>query len=350
MAYIRKITTKKGVSYKAEIELKGVRKSQNFALKQDARDWAAKEEAAINAGASGSFPRKTVADAFDKYWLEVSKDKKGTRAEGLRFERFKRDYPVLAATVISEVKTPDLVKWRDDRLKRVSESSVLRELTQYRNVWTIARDEWQWCGQSPWTAMRKPEAAPPRDQRTPWQFVKRIVRWLGYRTGQKPKTGYQQTAYAYLIGLRTAMRAKEIMGLTRETINLKTGVVTLLDHKTDGTVGTRYVPLLPPGRRLLAALTQGEGPLWTIKTGTIDALFRKAKSSLGVTEDITFHDGRAEALTELSRKMDVMTLQKISGHRDINVLIDSYYREKPEQIAARLAAGARAPGPQRHLR
>lgn len=337
MAYIRSV----GEKYKAEIEIKGVRKSKSFAKKADATRWAAKEEAAINASESGAYPRKTVADAFDRYFKEVSPDKDGHRSEGLRFEAFKRDYPVLAATVFHQVKTPDLAKWRNDRLKKVKASSVLRDLNLFRNVWTVGKDEWHWCGESPWKALNKPDEGAPRDQRTPWQFVRRMVRWLGYKTGQRPTTGYQQVALAYLIELRTAMRCGEVMGLTRETINLKTGVVTLKKHKTDKEVGTRYVPLTPHGRRLLAVLTQGTGPLWTIKAASVDALFRKARASLGIADNITFHDGRAEALTELSRHVDVMTLSKISGHRDINLLINTYYRERPEQIAARLGVKQR---------
>lgn len=332
MAYIRPV----GDKYKAEIEIKGVRKSKTFDKKADAQRWATKEEAAINASEGGQFPRRTVAEAFDRYFKEVSKDKDGERAEGLRFEKFKREFPVLAAMTFHEVKTPDLAKWRDARLKQVKESSVTRELAQFRNVWTIGKDEWHWCGESPWRALGKPDEVPPRDQRTHWQFIRRVVRWLGYKTGQRPRTGYQQVAMAYMIELRTAMRCGEVMGLTRETINLKTGVVTLKKHKTDKEVGTRYVPLTSQGRRLLAVLTQGEGPLWSIETASVDALFRKAKKSCGLKDNITFHDGRAEALTELSRRMDVMTLSKISGHRDINLLINTYYRERPEQIAARL--------------
>jgi hypothetical protein len=41
-------------------------------------------------------------------------------------------------------------------------------------------------------------------------------------------------------------------------------------------------------------------------------------------------------LTLLSKKVDVMTLAKISGHRDISLLSNVYYRESIEQIARRL--------------
>jgi integrase len=53
-------------------------------------------------------------------------------------------------------------------------------------------------------------------------------------------------------------------------------------------------------------------------------------------EDLTFHDTRATALTLLSRRMDVMTLARISRHKDINLLFNTYYRERPEEIAARI--------------
>lgn len=332
MAYIRPV----GDKYKAEIEIKGVRRSKTHAKKADAVRWAAKEEAAINALDSGAYPRKTVADALDKYAKEISPDKDGERWERMRIEAFKRDFPVLAATVFHEVKTPDLVKWKNARLKTVEPSTVLRDISLFRNVWTVGRDEWHWCGASPWTAMKMPVDTPPRDQRTPWSFIKRMVRWLGYRTGQKPCTGYQQVALAYLIELRTAMRCGEVMGLTRETINLKTGVVTLEKHKTDKEVGKRYVPLTYAGRRLLAVLLQGEGPLWTVNTATVDALFRKARKSLAIKDDITFHDGRAEALTQLAKRVDLKTLARISGHRDVNILMSTYYRETATEIAARL--------------
>lgn len=66
-----------------------------------------------------------------------------------------------------------------------------------------------------------------------------------------------------------------------------------------------------------------------------EALFRKAVKQCGIV-DLHFHDSWAEALTLLARRVDVMTLQKISGHADIRILASTYYRETPEQIAARL--------------
>ncbi len=56
---------------------------------------------------------------------------------------------------------------------------------------------------------------------------------------------------------------------------------------------------------------------------------------LGI-DGLHFHDARAEALTRLSRRMDVLTLSRISGHSDLSILSNTYYRESAADIAARL--------------
>ena len=50
---------------------------------------------------------------------------------------------------------------------------------------------------------------------------------------------------------------------------------------------------------------------------------------------LQFRDSRATALTLMARKMDILTLQKFSRHRDIRQL-SIYYRETAEEISARL--------------
>jgi len=86
--------------------------------------------------------------------------------------------------------------------------------------------------------------------------------------------------------------------------------------------------------RLLRPVAQSKR-CFTLSSAVLDVLFRKARDRLMI-EDLHFHDSRAEALTRLSRKVDVMTLAKISGHKDVRILVNAYYRETAEQIAARL--------------
>lgn len=134
--------------------------------------------------------------------------------------------------------------------------------------------------------------------------------------------------------LRSAMRAGEILSLRKGNLSLSRRVASV-QHKTQHLTGKpRDVPLTRHAVRLLRPVADRE-QCFTISSAVLDALFRKARDRLMI-RDLHFHDTRAEALTRLSRKVDVMTLAKISGHKDLRILQSVYYRETAEQIAARL--------------
>jgi integrase len=136
------------------------------------------------------------------------------------------------------------------------------------------------------------------------------------------------------------MRAGEIMSLSTDTVDLKTKVIRLMEHKTLEREGQRFVPITRHAARLLSVLDQsaraaGRKNYFSISSQSLDTLFRKARDQLLIS-NLRFHDARASALTRLARRHDVMTLARISGHRDLNQLLKSYYRESPESIASRL--------------
>lgn len=95
----------------------------------------------------------------------------------------------------------------------------------------------------------------------------------------------------------------------------------------------REIPFSRAAARLLQPIA-GREHCFTVTSASLDVLFRKAKAALEI-EGLHFHDSRAEALTRLSRKVDVMTLAKISGHKDLRVLQEHCYPETSAQIAAR---------------
>jgi integrase len=99
------------------------------------------------------------------------------------------------------------------------------------------------------------------------------------------------------------------------------------------------VPLTPQAVRLLRVLWR-PGRLLMVSNGVLDALFRKMRDQL-LLPDLHFHDSRATALTHLAKRVDVMVLARISGHKNLSLLHGTYYRESAEQIAARLASPRR---------
>lgn len=161
-----------------------------------------------------------------------------------------------------------------------------------------------------------------------------LCRGLDYRPGRAPQTKQQEVALAFMVGLRSGMRAGEILSLGKANLDLARRVASVA-HKTQHLTGKpRKVPLTRQAIRLLRPVSQ-RVRCFTLSSAVLDVLFRKARDRLMI-EDLHFHDSRAEALTRLARKVDVMTLAKISGHKDVRILVNAYYRETAEQIAARL--------------
>ena len=74
--------------------------------------------------------------------------------------------------------------------------------------------------------------------------------------------------------------------------------------------------------------------IFRLQSRSLDTIFRKIKEKAGLDDaDLHFHDTRREALSRLSKKVDVMTLAKISGHRDIKILLNTYYAPDMSEVA-----------------
>lgn len=330
MAFIRKVKN----GYRVEVARNGVRKSRTFETKAAATQWGAAEETEILAVKRGGLPKKTFADALIRYRDTISNGKKGGPWEVKRINAFLRDYPKLSGAQISAIEGPDLVAWRDARLSRVSKGSVQRDINLLSHVFTVARTEWKWCKESPFVGVRAPGDNPARVRRVKPSEIRLILRWLGHRTTTRPATKQAEVALAFLISLRTGMRAGEVLALTRERID-PIGRLCSVPHKTQHLTGReREIPLSKHALRLMHPFVH-EGFAWSVTSASLDSLFRKARDSL-LIPDLHFHDARANALTRFSRKVDVMQLARISGHRDLRVLMDAYYRVTPAEIAAKL--------------
>ena len=65
-----------------------------------------------------------------------------------------------------------------------------------------------------------------------------------------------------------------------------------------------------------------------------DALFRKSRDRCELP-NLHFHDARAEAIWRLSKKLDVMELARVIGHRDLKSLL-LYYQTSADELAAKL--------------
>ena len=312
--------------YRAHVQKNGRRASAKFPTKREAQDWGRRKE--LEFMASRFDDSRNFGQAVTRYLTEVSTTKEGRKWEEFRLNAMRRYFG--EDTRLADIQQPQIAAWRDWRLngdadhRPVSGSTVQREKTLLRNLFRTARDEWHWMEHSPFAGVAMPEENEHRTALWDWKRIKRVVRFLGYVTGQAPETAYQQVALAFLIGLHTSLRASEVLRVSPDTFNPATRVIRV---KTK----TMRLAQVPVTRRAVKVCKLAR---FTISAAMLDVLFRKARDSTGVG-DYTFHDSRAFALTMLARKVDILTLSRISQHKDLRML-QRYYRETPEQIAGRL--------------
>lgn len=310
MATIRKRKGKKGISWRAEVFVRGRRESGTFSTKGEAEQWAVEAQKRLGRGKEAQPTDKTLRDALERYRDQVAPTKKGQRWDQVRCDKL-ATY-ALADLFIDEIDGADLAEWRDMRLEEVSPASVNRELNLLSSVFNTAIKEWRWCTANPVRQIKRPKNPPPRQRVISTDEIELIADSL-------PDTDAgQQTRIAFLLALETAMRLGEIMGIQEEDVQEK--YVTLRDTKNDD---ARDVPLSLRARELIRT--------FTITPALASKLFSDTVKELQL--DVNFHDTRRTALTRMASKVDVLNLAKISGHRDVRMLARVYYAPKAEDLA-----------------
>lgn len=303
MAYIRKYRDK----WRAEIQRNGERSSKVFDTKREAQQWALETEA--KAKRDKTTGAHTFGDAVSKYKEDVSTKKDGEKWERMRLDGF---LSYFSDVPLSEIQAPQIAGWRDARLKQVSASTVVREANLLRNLFNLAKKEWHWCEHYPFDGVKMPQENQPRQSMWGWKEIKRVLR--AERVG---KTKEMQDAFH--IALRTGMRLGEVLQAPENF----DGSIVRIKTKTEKEA---RIPIGRIARKLL------KREPFTVGTNEGSVLFSKLCRELMI-EGLTFHDTRGTALTHLARKVDVLTLAKISRHKDISLLSNVYYRKSANEIS-----------------
>lgn len=313
-----------GKGWRVQVRKGEERESSTFRTRQEAAQWALQREAELKGS---RLPDKTLGDALERYRREVSPTHKGERWEVLRLHALGK-HP-LARKALAKVTGPDIAGWRDERLCEVKPGSVAREMTLLGAVLETARRDWGWLRESPLRDVRRPTTPTGRKRRISADEIERVEIATGLADGLTAATAMNRTGLAFLFALETAMRAGEILGMVWPDVAEKS--VTLPRTKNGD---ERRVPLSKRAREILALLPRTDGTVFNLQPGTRDALWRRAVKATGI-ENLHFHDARAEAIWRLSKKLDVMELARVIGHRDLKSLL-IYYQTDADELADRL--------------
>ena len=319
--------------YRVQVYVGGQRQSKVCATRREAAQWALEREAELSGR---KLPDKTLRDALRRYASELDDERGGARWERIRLAAFERD--PLALRRLAALGPDDFAAWRDARLRTqaqrrqttVAPATVAREMNLLRSVLETARKEWRWLRTNPMADVSWPKSPKGRARRITPEEEADLTAALGVAT-LRADTATQRVGLAFLLALETAMRSGEILALTWPNVHLADQYVHLPRTKNGD---ARDVPLSKRAVEILRALPLGFGPVFQLDAAARDALWRKARAKT-THLDIHFHDSRAEAIWRLSKKLDVLELARVIGHRDINSLL-IYYRASASAMARKL--------------
>lgn len=325
---------KRGKKYYARIRLMHnyitYNENKSFPTKLEASIWVQQREKAIIEGADKDYDEdKTLGDAMKRYLSEVTPTKKGKRNEAHRIKAIMQQDYFPKEVPLMKLKGKMIIEWRNQR--PIANPSKNRELALIRSVVETARRDWNWTNHNPLTELKSLPEPPPRNRRISLREEEQLLEYFKFNE-EPPKLQKQKVGLIFLIALETAMRQSEITQLDWRHIDLDQKYLRLFDTKNSD---NRDVPLSKRAVQLFKLMNPRDtGEVFNITSDSVSQTFRKATRYLSI-EDLRFHDTRHEACTRLARKLQVLDLAKMTGHKDTRSLM-IYYNPTATEIADRL--------------
>ena len=202
-------------------------------------------------------------------------------------------------------------------------------MSLYSAIFSYAQKELFLIEYNPFFNVSKPKKPKARDRRIPDSEIDTLLSALNYKIGQVPILPQHYVAWAFLFALETAMRRGEILALTKDNIFEKHVHLPVTKNGD-----ARDVPLTKQARALLALIDHDSDKIIPQSENAFRLLFERTKAKVGF-DDLHFHDTRHEAITRLvnKQKLPVEILAKMTGHRTIKMLVNTYYNPHVNDIA-----------------
>lgn len=324
---------KRGDAYRIEIMFNKQRYSCTRDTAKECEQWAAMKLLELKAGIVDEKKdnKKTITfkELFELYYRAVGQHKPSARWIKEQFSTFDNKFGLLCHKDIHDITAKDLTEWRNSRSEVVSAGTVLKEMSLYSAVFSYAQKELFIIDQNPFFIVSKPKQPKARDRRITDNEISLLLEGLNYCEGQVPTEPRHYVAWAFLFALETAMRRGEILGITKADIFEKH---VHLPKTKNGE--SRDVALNKKARELLALIKHDGDKIIPQSENAFRLIFERIKNKLGL-EDLHFHDTRHEAITRMvnTKKLHVEVLAKMTGHKNIKTLVNTYYNPSVDDIA-----------------
>jgi len=336
---------KRGGVYRIRVTRKGFPTlSKTFQGRVEALKWARSIETQIDSGqikprgerGGRSVEGTTFGEACECYENTHTRLKRNQRSEALILKALRG---WLGDRAIHAIDQAEIANLRDELLsKGRSGTTIAHYLNAVSKVYQMLKDEWGLNVPNPVTGVKRPRPNPPRVVRLSQQAVNALIQSCEAST--EPLL-----SPIVKFALETGMRRGEILNLQWQDIDHKQQRIHINMSKNGS---GRCIPASQKALEVLDSVeTHGGSSIFPIAPESMrkhyERAVRRARSwwpdkSHNPFENLTFHDLRHQALSQLSdRGLNVIELAQISGHRTIGML-SRYTHPSHEAILSKINA------------
>ena len=307
----------------------GIYKSKTFRTKAQAERWAREIEHQIDNGEfkDRSIADMTMAEALDRYASEVTVNKRGWRQELSRIKHLRQTE--FARLPLNRIETADVVALRNELLERVSANTARLYLAVVSNLFTVAQRDWgmTFLANPVIRGVMPSCAGTARDRRLEPGEEEILL------NACEEYGGFIRDAVIFAI--ETAMRRGEIANLEWKHVDPRRRVAHLPETKNGE---SRDVPLSPRAVEVLTRRAKvrslKDSRVFGVEPNGISQAFSRVCKAAGI-RDLRFHDLRHEATTRLAERFQPLELARITGHKDMKMLL-RYYNPRAEDLARKM--------------
>ena len=323
--------------------------TKSFHLRIDAEAWARRVESEQERGLwrDTSDSDRTLDDLLDEYARERLPAMLSVATPYI-LARWREDF---GSRRISTMTPRDMAAWRDERLKTVASSTVAREMSFLRGVfsWAIKRKLYNIA--SPLAGVPAPPPPQARARRLSSDETARLREALtdaahpsqGAKRSGNYRTGARNALLAPLLDFarETGMRRGEICAMLWPWIDLGAAVPTVsIPAEATKTRRARVVPLTSVAEAILRTLPRPAADemdqrVFPVSAGAVTQGIRRARKRAGLA-DVRLHDMRHEAVSRfIELNMSVPDAMAIAGHSDPRSSA-RYTHLDPQRLGAKL--------------
>ena len=311
--------------------------SKTFDTKAEADRWARSVQRDFDLGSiKTNVPVEiTVSELVTTYLEQVVPRLRGAHTEVHRLNTIRKMLGGLSLRILTPA---HVAQFRDHRMKKVSPSTVIRELQSLSAMLNYGRKEMSLQMANCVELVRKPKPNRARDRRLLPDEERQLLDVLasgGQHSNGQWRSGTRNPWIRPLVefALETAMRRTEILTMEWCNVDLVQRVVFLPLTKNGE---PRTVPLSTRAVAVLQQLPDAKfGLVFPVSASALKHAWERACATAGIL-DLHFHDLRHEATSRIAQKLpNLIELASVTGHKDVRML-RRYYHPRASELALKL--------------